>query len=160
MSLSVALLRPQLSGALVMRGDDLLYQSRDGRALQFYRRALFVDPENAAAADRYVFVSLMGHGRSSLERAVVVASIFLARHVDDVTLLMDRALCERVLSRNQAAESDFLRAGLISHDARALVFAGYAALRAGGRSRARRWWRLALAMRSGYIPAERALRLR
>lgn len=159
-TLSVVVLRSQLSAALVVRGDELLYQSRDERALQFYQRALVFDPNNAAAADRYVFVSMMGHRRDGLERAVETASKYLAKHASDVTLLMDRALCERALARDGAAEEDFVRAGLASRDARAMVFAGYAALRQGKRTRARHWWHVALTLISDYVPAERALRLR
>lgn len=158
-ALSLMLLRSQLSAALVVRGDDLLYQSQEGRALHFYGRALLFDPNNAAAADRYVFVSMMMRRKPQLESAVATASMFLAQQ-EDATVLMDRALCERLLWRNRAAESDFARAGLITRDARALVFAGYSALRQGSRLRAHHWWRVALMFSAGYVPAQRALRLR
>lgn len=154
------LLRSQLSAALTVRGDDLLYQSDQGRALQFYRRALFFDPGNATAVDRYVFVSMMAHRPTLLARAILVGSAYLAKHANDLTILMDRALCEDLLLRYRSAESDFARVGLASRDPRALVFAGYAALREGRRARAHRWWRAALAVSSGYPPALRALRFR
>ncbi len=157
---AAAVLRPQISSALVVRGDEMLYMSRPSRALVFYHRALFFDSNNVTAADRYVFVSMMTHRRRVLEGAVAVASSFLQRHGGDVTILMDRALCNRFLGRERAAEVDFVRAGLGRAGAPALVFAGFAALREGSRERARHWWRIALQERPGYAPARRALQRR
>lgn len=154
------LLRAQLSAALVVRGDDLLYRSEEARALSFYRRALVLDPDNAAAADRYVFLEMLRRRRIGLRAGVRVASAFIDRHRQNAVLLMDRALCERLLSQNRAAEEDFLRAGHLKRDSRALVFAGYEALRLGRRAQARAFWREALAFRRNYPPALRALRLR
>ncbi len=157
---AATILRPQISSALVVRGDEMLYMARTARALVLYHRALFFDPDNAAAADRYVFVSMTTHRRTALEDAVVLATSFLRRHNGNATILMDRALCNRSLGRQRAAELDFVRADMERKNAAALVFAGYAALRLGDPSRARHWWRMSLNEHPDYTPAEKALRRR
>jgi hypothetical protein len=155
---SFVLLRPQISAALVVRGDDLLYRSDEGRALSFYKRALTVDADDAVAADRFVFVEMLEHRRDGLNAAVRVADAFLERHQEDATLLMDRGLCEHLLRRDRAAEEDFVASGRFAHDPRPLVFAGYEALRLGYRQSARSLWREAVSYGRHYAPALLALR--
>ncbi len=152
-----ALVRGPLSFALVVRGDDLLYQGNAARSLVMYARALALDESNGTAVDRYAFVSMTSHQGAALRDAIRVASPYLQRHPSDDNVRMDRALCEYRLGDVRRGESDFERVGRDRHDARALVFAGYAALRSGARSRALRWWRAALGVQSGYVPALRAL---
>ncbi len=88
-----------------------------------YQRALFVDPHNGVAADRYAFAAAISHD-PTLERAgVLVASRYLMTSPDDASVLMDRALCYQHLRAIRAAIMDFERAAGLSHDARALLFA-------------------------------------
>ena len=47
--ISAAMLRAQLSDALVVRGDEFLYRAEPARALAYYRRALAVDRDDGAA---------------------------------------------------------------------------------------------------------------
>lgn len=159
-AVTALLLHAQLASAMLTRGDDMLYQSKPESALRFYARALLFDPGDATAMDRYAFVSMTTHRRRLLQIAVRKMDAFLRGPRMNSVLVLDRALCERALGRYAAAEGDFVTAGMLDRDARALVFAGYAALRLGSRERARLWWRLALGVRSGYVPAMRALALR
>jgi tetratricopeptide (TPR) repeat protein len=156
---TAVILQGALSGAFVLRGDDMLYQGNPQRALAFYRRALDVDPGNAGAADRFVFVTMTLHRRVALRVALQLANDFLATHPNNSTLRMDRALCEWRLRLDRSAEQDFAGVGRQRGDARAYVFAGYAALRSGSRARAQEWWRAALTLDRTYYPALRALRL-
>lgn len=153
------LLRAPLASAFVGRGDELLYQGNGGRAVTFYARALIVDPDDAIAVDRYAFAEIMRHRAANLRLAVAATSSFLTAHPGDATVRMDRALAELGLARDAAAEDDFEIVGRTRRDARAFVFAGYAALKVGAVRRARRWWRAALALHPAYVPARRALRL-
>lgn len=150
------LLHRQLASALVTRGDDLLYQGNGFRALGFYARALFFDRDDATAADRYVFVSLMLGKERFRKAGLEMATEYLARH-DNPNVRLDRALCERALHLDVAAERDFVAVARLEGDARSYVFAGYSALRQNQRARARGWWRSALALHPGYVPALRAL---
>ncbi|MHB8441898.1 MAG: hypothetical protein ACYDBM_07595 [Candidatus Tyrphobacter sp.] len=156
-AMTTVLLHAQLASAMVTRGDDMLYQSKVEAAMKFYARALLLDPGSATAMDRYAFVAIMMQRRSLLLLAVRKLTAFLRGPRMSETLVLDRALCERALGQYAAAEQDFVTAGMLGRDARALVFAGYAALRLGSRERARLWWRLALEARRRYVPALRAL---
>jgi tetratricopeptide (TPR) repeat protein len=147
-----------LSYALVQRGDDLLYQGNATRALAFYARALVFDADNAVAVDRYAFVAMTLRGRPALRHAINMADRLLESDAANAVVRMDRALCEWKLDAAQQAEVDFARVARERRDARAYVFAGYAALRAGNRRQAVLWWKNALRLRASYEPAERALR--
>lgn len=154
---TVAMMHSQLSSVMVSRGDDMLYEGNARRALIFYRRALLLDASNAVAIDRYVFVSMTLHERSALLSAIHAATDYLARHPEGTAVRMDRGLCEWRLRLAASAESDFAAVARARADKRAFVFAGYAALAAGSRRRARRWWYDALSIDASYAPALRAL---
>lgn len=156
LALSILILHAPLSNAMVTRGDEMLYQGDSRRALTFYRRAMLLDGANAAAADRYVFVSMTLHTENALRSAVRVATEYLMGHPEDMVVRMDRALCEWRLRWATAAESDFESVAEERRDARAFVFAGYAARAAGDRSGALRLWRAALTIEPAYVPALRA----
>lgn len=159
LAISFALLRPQLSAALVVRGDEMLYRGETAAALSFYRRALFFDRDETSAVDRVAFVTVMQHRRVPLESCMAVTSAYLRRH-QDATIVMDRALCELLLKYNAAAERDFAHVASMRRDARAFVFAGFAALHRRDRAQARHYWEEALDISPEYLPAVRALRLR
>ncbi len=150
-------LRGTLASALVTRGDEMLYAGQRMRALAFYRRALLVDENDADAVDRYVFLSMTLHRADALRRAVAVATRFLTIRPADARVRFDRALCEWRLKRAPQAERDFVAVARVKRDARAYVFAGYAAAATGAQERARQWWRAALALDAAYAPARRAL---
>lgn len=157
---SAIVLRPELSAALVVRGDDMLYRADSAAALSFYRRAFLLDGNNAVAVDRYVFVSMITHRKRKIEDGITIASRYLAKHAFDPIVVMDRAMCERLLHDDRAAEKDFARVGRTRRDPRALVFAGYAALRRGDRQAALGYWHNALLISRRYVPALRALFIR
>ena len=142
--LAACLFRSQIAQALVLRGDDYLYQGRVPEAQERYERALTFDSGLEVAADRFVFVSMERHTRTSLERGIRAATKFLRAQPNDVSLLADRGLCYLVARKYMAARQDFVRAAAISGSASDFVFAGWAARRAGDRVGARRLWRRAL----------------
>jgi Tfp pilus assembly protein PilF len=158
-SLAVAavLLRPQLSQALVVRGDEFLVRSDAAGALVRYERALAIDPRNANAADRAVFAGMERHTPEALVRAVRTADAYLRIDPNDSTVLADRALCLLVRRKYDAAARDFEAAAAATSDARYYVFAGWARLRAGDARGARSMWTRALHLHPGFRPAEIAL---
>lgn len=110
LAISGALFRPQLSDALVVRGDELLFKNSRAQALARYARALAIDPDNGIAADRFAFVSLQSHTPEALAGAARTAQTYLRRHPRDAELLGDLALC-MLAERNVAeARRDFERA--------------------------------------------------
>lgn len=141
---AACLFRSQMAQSLVIRGDDYLYQGRVPEAQERYERALAFDNRSEAAADRFVFVLMERHTMTSLERGIRNATEFLRAQPNDVTLLTDRGLCYLVARQYAAARRDFARAAAISGSASDLVFAGWAARRAGDRVGARRLWHRAL----------------
>jgi tetratricopeptide (TPR) repeat protein len=155
---AAVLLRAQVADALVVRGDDLLYQNRRDAALVHYARALTIDPQSATAADRYIFVQMERHTEPALAEALSEASRYLGRHASDVEILADRAMCYLRTGRYTEASKDFARAGRLAKQPRFYVFAGWAAKRAHDGGAARRLWHAALALDSGYGPALAALR--
>ncbi len=151
------ILRPQISDALVVRGDEFLYRADGRRALEYYRRALTVDGDDEAAADRFAFVAALLRDRGANDEALRETSAYLQRHPDDAIVRMDRAMAYRAAGLSRAALADFSVVGARTSDPRAFTFAGYAAERSGDRPLARRLWRAALALQPGFIAAERAL---
>ncbi len=151
------LLRPQLSLALVTRGDDLGYAGKPERALVMYQRALALDSTNVVAADRAVFELMMSHDSSKLGDAIAIATQALRRAPHDGTIEMDRALCYQVLHEYDSALVDFSDVGSRRHDVRALTFAGIDAMRLHRRAQARHLLRLAVAFDRTFAPARRAL---
>ena len=125
--------RPQMSQALVVRGDEYVYRGRWAQALERYRRALLIAPSSEIAVDRYVFVSMQLQSHDSLTRAVRLANGYLSRHPHDVTVLADRALCFLHERRYALAAADFDRAAAASHSARYALFARLSARAAGKR---------------------------
>ncbi len=155
--ISALLLRGQLSSAIVLRGDQEAYVGHDARANALYLRALYVDPHNAVAVDRFAFGSLSGHRPAFMRRGIVVASQYLSRTPRDTTVLMDRALLEEALDRFADAERDFSRVASLRGSAQAYTFAGFAALRAGDRRGAVAYWHGAAKIDASYAPARMAL---
>jgi tetratricopeptide (TPR) repeat protein len=154
---SAYLLRPQISQALVIRGDERLYRGSTIDALRYYRRAIATDPLDGSAVDRFVFSAVSVRKRSVVEEAIALSSAYLLRRTDDDVVRMDRAMAFRMLGDWRHAESDFELAGRRERDATALTFAGYAALAAHRRLRATILWREALAVDGQFVPARRAL---
>lgn len=158
--LAAAVFRTQISSALVVRGDDFVYRSDLQRARAFYARALWFDPDDGEAADRFAFFGMQRKDAASLESCVDAATAYLRRHPGDARLRVDRALCYAWQRRYDRAERDFERAAQAMRDSRYFVFAGWAARRLGERERARSLWRSALAVDPHSLPARRALRAR
>lgn len=151
------ILRPQISDALVVRGDEFLYRADPGRALDYYRRALTVDEDDGAAADRFAFVATTTRDPRANAEALRETSAYLQRHPDDAIVRMDRAMAYRAAGLSAAAVSDFSLVGARTNDPRAFTFAGYAAERSGDATLARRLWRAALALQPGFVAAKHAL---
>lgn len=151
------LLRPQISDALVQRGDASFERSAGGDALRYYDRALRLNPDSQTAADRYVFALLQRHGTAAVNRAVAAADAYLERHPGDAQILADRAMCYLLLKRYAAARSDFAAAAPVTHEPRYYVFAGWLARHERDAQGARRLWRLALKLDAHYAPALAAL---
>ncbi len=112
-TLAALLFRTQASQALVVRGDDYVYQGRPQAALSHYSRALLFDPASPVAVDRYIFVSMQGHTALGLREGISVADRFLARNPKNATVLADRGMCYLVQRRYQAARRDFEAAAFI-----------------------------------------------
>lgn len=151
------IVRGQVAGALVARGDEFLYRSDARAALGYYRRALRINPDDALAIDRYLFDATALHDRPAIEDAIALAGPYLGKHPQDDVVLLDRAMALRVLGRLSAAMDDFARAGTRSRDPRALVFAGLQARALGRPERARRFWQQALALDPHFRVARRLL---
>lgn len=134
-----AILRPQISLALVNRGDDFLYRAKIDRAVQYYRRALAVDPRSAVAADRYAFFAQHENRRDNEEEVLRFCTAFL-RVREDSEVRADRALANLKLHRYVDAERDFDRAATSSRDPRYLAFAALSAARAGRFADSHRFW--------------------
>jgi tetratricopeptide (TPR) repeat protein len=156
-SIAASILRPQVSDALVVRGDEFLYRADWPRALDFYRRALVVDADDGAAADRFAFVATALRDRGARAEALRETSAYLQNHPDDAVVRMDRAMAYREEKNARAALADFALVGARTSDPRAFVFAGYAAESGGDAPLARRFWRAALSLQPGFIAARRAL---
>jgi tetratricopeptide (TPR) repeat protein len=156
--LSALAFRSQISQAVVVRGDDMLYRNRLDAARDRYRRALAIDPSSETAVDRYVFASMERRTPNALAQAISIASTFLKSHPKDGPLLADRALCYLLQHRYRQALNDFRDAAARMRDPRYYVFAGWCARRLGERSDARSLWEAALMIRSGFRPALAALR--
>ncbi|MEO9170787.1 MAG: hypothetical protein ABI282_08695 [Candidatus Baltobacteraceae bacterium] len=152
---ATAILRPQISSALVVRGDDLAYGGQSARARRMYGRAIALDRDNAAAVDRLAFSETISHLPALLRAATAVTSRYLSRHPHDVTVLGDRALALELLGNYTSAERDFALAGHLSRDVQSLTFAGFAALHARSAVRARKLFADALRVDSTYEPALR-----
>ena len=158
LSVAVAaiVLRPQVSSALVSRGDDLQYSGDVSRALAMYRRALSVDRDNTIAADRFAFLSMTTHAPENEETGLRLVTEVLARHPGLIALRYDRALCAHALRRYDQAARDFEAVGLRARDPRALTFAALDFRREHIR-RARELLRLAIRFDPHFEPARRDL---
>ncbi|MEO6835921.1 MAG: hypothetical protein ABI231_08455 [Candidatus Tumulicola sp.] len=155
--ISACLLRTQLADALVVRGDGCLYRARPSLALQYYRRALWLDANDGTAVDRFVFVAMTLREGGALRDGIAVASRYLERNPDDDVVRMDRAMAYRATGRPAQAVTDFATVGRRTKDARALTFAGFAAEEIGQRDRARAFWHSAVAIDPGFPAAQHAL---
>jgi tetratricopeptide (TPR) repeat protein len=154
---AACILRPQISDALVVRGDEFLYRADPRRALDYYRRALAVDADDGAAADRFAFVAAMIRDPRADAEALRETSVYLQRHPDDAVVRMDRAMAYRAAGISGAALADFSLVGALTGDPRAFTFAGYAAVRRGDARLARRMWHAALALQPRFVAAKHAL---
>ena len=155
--ISTLLLRGQISSAIVLRGDQEAYVGNGAHANALYLRALYVDPHNAVAVDRFAFGSLSGHRPAIMRHGLRVASRYLSEAPRDTIVLMDRALLEEALARFADAKRDFGRVASLRGSAQAYTFAGFAALRAGDRKGAVAYWRVAARIDASYLPARIAL---
>jgi tetratricopeptide (TPR) repeat protein len=151
------ILRPQISQALVLRGDDRFYRGSAVDALRYYRRAVAIDPNDASALDRYLFGALSLRDRNCAHDGVALATEYLRRHPADDAVRMDRAMAFRLLADWNGALGDFYRVGVRKRDPAALTFAGYAALSLGRHRQACAMWRLALAFDPAFRAARHAL---
>jgi tetratricopeptide (TPR) repeat protein len=158
LGLCASLFRGQVADALVTRGDSFLQAGRAARAERYYGRAVWWDPGSAVAADRFAFVGFQLRTREALDAGITVAGNALIRSPDDWRLLLDRALCLQAERRFSEARADFARAAEIRSDPQLLHFAGWAALRGGDASAARRYWRAALRIDPAFAPSALALR--
>ncbi len=156
-ALGALLFRSQVAQALVVRGDEFAYRGERAQALDRYTRALHIDPNLSAAADRFVFLSMQVRDTSSLRAALDLANSYLARNPSDATVLSDRAMCYLVEQRYRSAQRDFERAARLQRSAQDYVFAGWAAEHARDSLRARMLWRRALQIDSRYKPAAMAM---
>ena len=154
---SAVVLHSQLSSAIVTSGDDQAARGQIDHALSLYRRALLFDRDNGVAADRFAFWSLLGHRTAVMQRGVIMSSAYLRRDPNDAAVLMDRGLLEASLARFDEAERDFTRAATLNRGAATYTFAGFAALRAGHRTRAIALWRRAQSLDPNYLPPRTAI---
>jgi tetratricopeptide (TPR) repeat protein len=150
-------LRPQLSSALLTRGDALAFWGQASDARRLYARALAFDPNNVVAADRYAFSAAISHDADLSDAGVVIATRTLQHAPHDASLLMDRALCYQHLRRYAEAIADFERSAMTSHDPRALMFAAIDERRLHGERQAHRLLLEAVALDPRFTPARRAL---
>ena len=153
-AIAASILRPQISLALVMRGDDLQFQGTPARAILMYRRAVGWDPNDRTAVDRLCFNETITHNRDFVVDAIVVASGYLKRQPNDAEILFDRALSFEMLRRYKSAVHDFVLSGRLRRDSRTLTFAGFAARRAGERARAHALFAEAMRYDPRYTPAK------
>ncbi len=155
-ALATMLLRPQISSALVTRGDDLSYSGDPTRSREMYARALLADPRNRIAADRYAFSAMMSHQMPLLLVAIAELDRALAREPHDLALRMDRGLCEQAAHRFPDAVRDFAYVGRRAHDPRALTFAALD-VESADRRRARAYLIEAASFHPRFAPAVRDL---
>lgn len=155
--ISAFVFRVQIAGALVTRGDEFLARGDTAEARTYYARALALDRDSQAAADRLVFFSASSHEKSALLGAIDTATAYLRVHPNDAQLLADRALCFERLEAHALAARDFAAAARLTGSAREFTFAGWAAVRSGRLEQARRFWRDALERDPAFGPARLAL---
>lgn len=151
------LLRPQISQALVIRGDERLYRGSAADALIYYRRAIAADPLDGSAVDRFAFGAVSLRKPALVRDAIELSSQYLRRRPDDDVVRMDRAMAFRLLRDWRHAADDFARAGERERDATALTLAGYAAKALHEEKRATALWRQALVFDRSFRAARRAL---
>ena len=151
-------LRPQISQALIVRGDERLYRGNASQALGYYRRAIEIEPYEGSAVDRFAFAAASLRDRRAAREAIELASAYLHRRPTDDVVRMDRAMAFRLLRDWPHAMEDFQRVGERERDATAMTFAGYAAEAERDRSHALGLWRRALVFDGTFRAARNALR--
>ncbi len=156
LAITIPILRPAISSALVTRGDALLF-ARDARAQEKYRLAFAIEPANLDAADRYVFVAFLSRNAAALEDGIRFATAVLRRFPDSETLRMDRALCLQLLRRYAEARADFERVGRERDDVQALALAAGDARRLNDPAGARGLLVLARRIDATYAPVRMVL---
>lgn len=149
------IMRGQIGGALVARGDEFLYRSDPRGALRYYRRALLVNPGDPLAIDRYLFDATSLRDRPAIDEGIALAGEYLAKNPSDGVVTLDRAMALLRTDRPSAAMSDFASGGARMRDARALTFAGLLARKLGRFDLARGLGSQALAIDPRFAPARR-----
>lgn len=91
---------------LVSRGDDVLRAGEQDRALTFYRRAAWLDPNWSVPSDRYAFAAALSGDRRQLETGVALATTHLQRDPGSYDVRWDRAMCLLHLGRADRAFAD------------------------------------------------------
>lgn len=149
--------RAPIADALVSRGDAQLVGGAPYGAIEYYARALRLDPHSGTAADRYAFAQFERHTSDGYALCIAGASRYLASVPADARLLRDRALCRLRRGQFARARADFDAAFSSARDAQDAVFAGWAALRDGDVRAARSRWLAALRVQPGNVAARIAL---
>jgi hypothetical protein len=103
---ALVVMRGWVAMGLVSRGDDVLRAGQQDRALTFYRRAAWFDPDWSVPSDRYAFAAALTGDRRVLEAGVALATTHLRRDPGSYEVRWDRAMCLLHLGRVDEAFSD------------------------------------------------------
>jgi tetratricopeptide (TPR) repeat protein len=152
------LLRGEISGALVVRGDEMLVRNDYRGASARYLRALAFAPDSDVAVDRLLFAAMQDRSPAMLSEGISIASRYLRDRPASATVLFDRGLSLLLVKAYRRAFFDFRAAAIITGDPQQFVFAGWAAKRAGSPGIAIALWKRAIALRHRYRPALLALK--
>jgi tetratricopeptide (TPR) repeat protein len=156
-TLAAILFRGQLASGLISRGDEFLQLGAVSRAERYYSRALAVDGNSTAAAERLAFAGLLLKTPGTLREAVAVATDALGREPGNVALLNDRGLAFNALGDFESARRDFVELAARDGDVRYYEFAAQAARRSGDTVAAARLFARVIALNPKFEPARRAL---
>jgi hypothetical protein len=157
--LAALLLHPQISAALVTRGDTLAYWGNTRAAMAEYERALLFDRGNVVAADRYAFDASLTRDPKVMARATSLTESLAETNGGIPELLFDRALCFQRLGNYSVASKEFARAGRALHDPRAMMFAALDQRQLRNMHQFRSLLREAVAFDRAFTPASRDLAL-
>ena len=158
LAISAVLFRPFVADALVSRGDEFLRAGDLRAARVYYARAVRVDPDSEAAAERFTFVGFRIGGAERLRALLAFADAYVGRHPSSWSVRLDRAFALLAAGMDQPAAREFLRLGDERADFRYFGLAAHAALRAGRPQLARYAFARALALNRRYATASRVLR--
>jgi tetratricopeptide (TPR) repeat protein len=155
--LSAFLFRGPAATALVTRGDSFLAAGEIERARSYYERAVRLGGANEPAIERLAFSGLMLRTPPAIRASISAASQGLALEPQDAELIADRGLLFRLARDSKAALADFIRAAVLTRDARLFHLAAWSALRSGDVPEALHLWRTALRADASFSPARRAI---